>query len=622
MTIINENTVVIFTSEELKTALENDNGYNYIYLGNNIALTSGIKISSTKPNVTIDGTYNGVTYQFEDRKTLNASDTINVSYPSILKVTVTNMNIIGYNYYGIIYVPESSLYQNTIVEYNNITYTGPQICFHPNGLTRFIDSTITIEDGSVTTGGEVAECNKIEIGGTTTITHKSKGNSAFWFRNTNPSLTILTNAIVNFTSQSRELIYGPTNLTFTLLSNATFNITTANGLSYGTFGTGETILYPNSSLEITKTTYSGSYATWYSYGKLTLNTSASLTIINDYPNITTSNYNIYFSSSNSGFILNNPSKVILYNTKANIIYTNSTIPFQFQFSRINLFTNPITIQENISSSTLPTYAWYKEDTYSTINGTFTATTTKVESHNFTEEELATLPALTNFIFPTKKILSLGSIPLKINALTDVDTVMKGTTEEEASILITYNEVETVVTASDQGIFEYDYTTPLPIGTTITFYAKKYNDLLYHTKTIQIIYPGELVIDDATKMIVFELSPISLTPILCPKKESIIIHVTDTRVNSTNWRLYATLEKELTSQTGIILKDAIVYLDQDKNIIPLSTEKTLVYTGETNEGESKTTEINWNKEEGILLQITDRIENGLEYQTNIIWTIEE
>ena len=122
--------------------------------------------------------------------------------------------------------------------------------------------------------------------------------------------------------------------------------------------------------------------------------------------------------------------------------------------------------------------------------------------------------------------------------------MKGTTEEEASILITYNEVETVVTASDQGTFEYDYTTPLPIGTTITFYAKKYNDLLYHTKTIQIIYPGELVIDDATKMIVFELSPISLNPILCPKKESIIIHVTDTRVNSTNWRLYATLEKEL------------------------------------------------------------------------------
>ena len=49
MTIINENTVVIFTSEELKTTLENDNGYNYIHLENNITLTPSIvTLSSIK----------------------------------------------------------------------------------------------------------------------------------------------------------------------------------------------------------------------------------------------------------------------------------------------------------------------------------------------------------------------------------------------------------------------------------------------------------------------------------------------------------------------------------------------------------------------------------------------
>lgn len=40
--------------------------------------------------------------------------------------------------------------------------------FHPLGLTRFIDCNITISDGTLTVGNEVAECSQIEIGGITT----------------------------------------------------------------------------------------------------------------------------------------------------------------------------------------------------------------------------------------------------------------------------------------------------------------------------------------------------------------------------------------------------------------------------------------------------------------------
>lgn len=36
MEIINNNTVVVFISEELKSVLESDNTYTYIYIGNNI----------------------------------------------------------------------------------------------------------------------------------------------------------------------------------------------------------------------------------------------------------------------------------------------------------------------------------------------------------------------------------------------------------------------------------------------------------------------------------------------------------------------------------------------------------------------------------------------------------
>lgn len=46
MTIINENTVVVTSSSELKEALEKDNAYTYIYFGNNITLESGITDSN------------------------------------------------------------------------------------------------------------------------------------------------------------------------------------------------------------------------------------------------------------------------------------------------------------------------------------------------------------------------------------------------------------------------------------------------------------------------------------------------------------------------------------------------------------------------------------------------
>ena len=206
MTIINDTTVVIYDSAELKKTLEENNNYTYIYFGSDIVLTTGINISSSKTSVTLDGTYNGVKYLLEDKKSTSASDVITASSASIKKVTVKNMSITGYNYYGVIYVPENNNYKDIVVEYSYVDYVGPQISYHPTGLTRFMDCNIIIQD-NYASGNEVSECNKIEIGGNTIITHKSTGNSSFWFRNDNPSLTILKDSLVYFTSEKREFFY-------------------------------------------------------------------------------------------------------------------------------------------------------------------------------------------------------------------------------------------------------------------------------------------------------------------------------------------------------------------------------------------------------------------------------
>ncbi len=101
MIILNDATVVIFTIEELKTVLEQNNSYTHIYFGTNITLTSSIKIASTKTNIKINGTYQDARYTYEDMKNLSASNTINVTSRNSTKVTVQNMDIKGYNYYGV-----------------------------------------------------------------------------------------------------------------------------------------------------------------------------------------------------------------------------------------------------------------------------------------------------------------------------------------------------------------------------------------------------------------------------------------------------------------------------------------------------------------------------------------
>lgn len=621
MTIINENTVVVTSSSELKEALEKDNAYTYIYFGNNITLESGITISKNKNNIVIDGTYNNITYEFTDQKKLGTGDTINISSPTITNVTVKNLKITGYNYYGVIYVPDSSSYKNTTVEYNNITYQGPQISFNPYGLTRFINANITIED-SYATGNEVAECKQIEIGGNTTITHKSTSNSTFWFRNANPSFTILKDANVKITSEKRELFYGVTNLKFTISKNASLYLTTYNGLAYGTNGTETTVIDENALFSIIKTNYSGSYATWYSYGTITLNTNSSLLITNDYPNITDNNYNISFQGANTGLYLNNPNKVILYNSKANIFNTSTTIPFSFSYSRINMFDKVVPYSGDISKDNLPTYSWYKNNILSTISGTFNSTKTTISTNNYTEEELKRLPDLTNFNFPNKKILSIGTVPLRLNAITDKDTNMSGITDPNASILIEYNDVSTIVKANEDGIFSYDYQETLEVGTVISFIVKNYDTVLYYNKTIEIVYSGELTLDTATKYFEFKLSPISNNPLLYPRLNDLIITVTDSRVDSSPWKLYATINHDLESSDGTTLKDSLVYVNNLGEISVLSSTPTLVYTGESNGGSIKVTNVSWNENEGILFQLKDYLENKKEYKAEITWILEK
>lgn len=621
MTIIDSNTVVVMTSSELKTILEGDNTYTTIYFGANIVLTAGITINQNKTNIVIDGTYNGVRHTYTDMKSLATGDTIGITNAINANVVVRNMDITGYNYYGIIYVAETSSLKNVIVEYNNVLYVGPQITFHPTGLTRYIDCNITIQT-NYSPSNEVAECNRIEIGGKTKILHTSTGNSMFWYRGDSSTayFKILENAQVDITSTSRELLYGYNNLTFSVLKNASFNLTTAYGMAYATYGTGVTLIDTGASMKLTQTGVLGTYPTWYIGNTFTINENASFNIVNSSSSINSSTYNLYFRDSAS-ININNPKAFVLYNRIADVIYTNVSVPISMKYSRLNIWNTAADISVAGSLSNLPNYSWFKTDaTISQVTATLTSSAMNILSNNYTATELATLPLLTNMNFLKKKAISMGVTLLNIDILTDEDLQITGVSAPNASILVTYNSVSTTVVADTQGNFVVPLTSPLAIGTKVSFLSNVAKSFIYTFKSKTVVDAGEITITNVPSQIVFQLVPFQTNPILCPRTNPIDIVVTDTRARSKPWKVYVSLNHDLVSKTGKTLTNSVVY--QDSTLIPLTSSPTLVYSGIANGGSTKVTDIKWAVNEGIVLRLLNQtLEANEEYTATLTWNLE-
>ena len=129
-------------------------------------------------------------------------------------------------------------------------------------------------------------------------------------------------------------------------------------------------------------------------------------------------------------------------------------------------------------------------------------------------------------------------------------------------------------------------------------------------------------EGASKVVNFKLSPISANPILCSRSSELIVGVIDSRVVSSDWKLYASIKHDLISPEGNILEDGLVYKDENGDIFTLSDTPTLVYTGKGNDDNTLKTIVTWSDDTGILLMITDKVICDTEYETSIVWTIEE
>ena len=78
-----------------------------------------------------------------------------------------------------------------------------------------------------------------------------------------------------------------------------------------------------------------------------------------------------------------------------------------------------------------------------------------------------------------------------------------------------------------------------------FYVTISNEFTYwnfgaKTTKIEIVYRGELTLDKVTKYFDFEPIVISLNSVICPRTIDVEITITDSRINSSEWGLYATI----------------------------------------------------------------------------------
>lgn len=416
---IDSTTVAVETSAELKTILEGNNTYTLIYLAKDITLAQGITILGSKSEVTIDGLYptdgTGTIHTYTDMNSASNSDAIGVRTSSSIHVTVQNLNVVGKNYYGLIYVSEDSSHQNVVVTYKNITYNGPQITYHPSGLSIYNNLTINIINSTAAVANEVAEAGSIQIGGKTTITHNSTGDSSFWFRGytSSPFLEILEGADVSLTT-TRDVAYTSNYLKLVINKNSSFKINTKYGFFRNNSHQASSILVDeNSTFSVIQTQTNGSYAMISCRGTFTVNSKATLYLEANYSN---SAPLILFNTNSSSFNINNPKSIILYNSSYSCLSFSNTATFNIICGKLDYWlTSPSLISTGIIQNN-PLYSWYKSDSENlSIVASVTSSKTTISSNNLTASEEQTLPSLSLLTFQTAKTLrftEFGNLELK------------------------------------------------------------------------------------------------------------------------------------------------------------------------------------------------------------------
>ena len=606
------------TNDELKQVISEDNNYDYIYLGNDIVATEGFIINSNKSKLTIDGTYNDKKYTYTNN--LSLEENVIKASTTNKKIVLKNMNIVCSNGYGVIYVVSHPNYSNVLVEYNNVNFSGIELSQNYYGTTKIVDSIIEIKDVNNVPAQRACNSNRILIDGNTTISNTSTTNTIFFFNDVIPSLVkIMPNSRVNI-STPKEFMNGTNRLDLTIGHGAEFLLTTGNGFSITTtHGARNVLVEEMADFTFIENSHQR-VPMWSVFGDFIVKEGASVSILNTYMTTPTDNYNIYFKGTNQKFILDNPKYVNIYTKNANIVYTNNPVNFIFKFTRINMWIYALDYTSACTLDDTPAFYWYKENSLAQISGVFNKDTTTVESHNFTDEQLNLLSDINNFSFQNKKILTIGLLKINVHPITTTSDSISGHTIPLANVKIEYEDKSIKALADENGLFEVKVDTVIS-NNTIVKITSCLNGCFTERK-VTTPFNGELTLFKVTQNIFFSMIPTSINPIILPKQKENIVTVIDSRLNSTNWKLYINYTNPMMEVSGKVLIDSLIFKKFNNEEIDLKTNKKLIFESSDSGGNVNVSNVTFSIDKGLFLKPSKDLLEGEDYSTKIIWSVEE
>lgn len=606
------------TNDELKQVISEDNNYDYIYLGNDIVATEGFIINSNKSKLTIDGTYNDKKYTYTNN--LSLEENVIKASTTNKKIVLKNMNIVCSNGYGVIYVVSHPNYSNVLVEYNNVNFSGIELSQNYYGTTKIVDSIIEIKDVNNVPAQRACNSNRILIDGNTTISNTSTTNTIFFFNDVIPSLVkIMPNSRVNI-STPKEFMNGTNRLDLTIGHGAEFLLTTGNGFSITTtHGARNVLVEEMADFTFIENSHQR-VPMWSVFGDFIVKEGASVSILNTYMTTPTDNYNIYFKGTNQKFILDNPRNVNIYTKNANIVYTNNPVNFIFKFTRINMWIYALDYTSACTLDDTPAFYWYKENSLAQITGVFNKDTTTVESHNFTDEQLNLLSDINSFSFQDRKILTIGLLKVNVHPITNSTNTISGHTVPYANVKIEFDNESLVVSADENGLFEAKVDTVISNNT--VFKITSCLNGCFTERKVTTPFNGELTLFKVTQNIAFSMIPTSINPIILPKQKENIVTVIDSRLNSTNWKLYINYTNPMMEVSGKVLIDSLIFKKFNNEEIDLKTNKKLIFESSDSGGNVNVSNVTFSIDKGLFLKPSKDLLEGEDYSTKIIWSVEE
>lgn len=606
--------VSVSNFEELKNAIEDEITTEIIVLSN-IVFAGAVKVNVAKSNINID--FGG--FNVEDNNSLNISDTIYVDKTSKeIKITLQNAIWNGRNRYGVVGVNTENT--NTTLELIDIEYTGPQFVYNKNGTTIIKDCTVTItKNQSSSSSQEFCEANKLNIFGIVKVKSDSSQDSVIWFSGENPELTVFENAIFEIEAKSTYFLYTDAPPTLLFKQNSSTIIFTNGGLFYAS----------GSASHIAKSFTLEENASFVAY-KLASNSIPMFKCVSDFSLKENSTFNLFtevvsstpliYFGENANISISSPKNVVLYSRGGDIFSFGSTstsaqnvINISCEMLRLwNIATYPISRAGGIANT--PTNEYFKKDYSINLELSATASASQISSVQSNLENGDTGFSTINSIkLITSNVISMGKITLETNKINDQSTQISGTTDPLATMLIDFNGSAESAQATESGTFELSVESPLTAGDNVKISTNKN----FLTKTLSFSVDGTLSIVNIPPIKFLSIPKNPQTEIIQRQDSSFNITVSDTRLNGSDWFLYAYILSPLSS-TDNKLDNALIFKNNNEEKT-FSQNPILIYSGKWSKNQQTT--ISWKDVEGILLKLDlmQTYSPGI-YKTQIMWQI--